>query len=104
MNTVEILKAARQVISDAKSWTQGTFARDANGKVASIRFGDCFCSVGAIAKVTDRNLVEPCPRAVIEALGVRSHAELARFNDSHTHSEVLDLFDRAIARAEGVLA
>lgn len=101
ISVVEILKEARKIISDEKNWTQGTFARDAGGKAASIRVGDCFCSVGAIAKVTDRNLIEPCPRQVLDALGVRSHAELARFNDSHKHAEVLNLFDLAIARAEG---
>ncbi|MCZ7496292.1 hypothetical protein O8B39_17465 [Agrobacterium rhizogenes] len=104
MNTVQILKEARALIADEKNWTQGAFARDANGRSERIDRAICFCSIGAIAKVARTNLGSPVPAPVLKALGVTAHCRLAQFNDSHTHPEVLALFDRAIARAESEAA
>jgi hypothetical protein len=95
----EALQKARELISDPKRWTQGAFARDGKGRSASIARGVCFCSIGAIASVAGTNLVRPVPDAILKLAGFRSHAEWARFNDSHSHSEVLARFDRALEKA-----
>ena len=100
-STAEILKAARKLIEKPENWTKGAFARSAKGsRVRPVYKGAvCFCSIGALQKVsvggnyTDainflrREVPEDC-------MGVMA------FNDSRTHSEVLDLFSKAIAAAE----
>jgi hypothetical protein len=95
----ETLLKARELISDPKRWTQESFARDGRGRSASIANGVCFCSIGAIASVAGTNLVRPVPDSILKLAGFKSHAEWARFNDSHTHAEALAVFDRAIERA-----
>lgn len=99
-STAEILKAARKLIEKPENWTQGAFARDGKGRSESISRASCFCIIGAIAKVARTNLGSPVPQPVLKALGFTAHCRLAQFNDSATHSEVLDLFSKAIAAAE----
>jgi hypothetical protein len=109
MNTVEILKAARDLIADETKWTQGYFAKDAQGKYVSPLDVEaaCFCAIGAVSRVsgqpsfeTDKS--EPA-RYLWEVIGV-SDQFVFEFNDTHTHPEVIELFDKAIARAEQVPA
>jgi predicted nucleotidyltransferase len=104
MNTVEILKAARELISDEKRWTTCAMARDSAGHAVEAWDDDavCFCSVGAIAKAC----VDIHPRGEIDARNALTKETtgghtIVSFNDTHQHAEVLALFDRAISRAEG---
>lgn len=98
---VQILKDARALIADEKNWTQGALARGPSGGVVSYKssVAVCFCSIGAIERIAKKStkalqVVEKFYRILPSGDG------LADFNDSHTHAEVLALFDRAIARAE----
>ncbi|PDT15877.1 hypothetical protein CO670_15380 [Rhizobium sp. J15] len=109
MNTVEILKAARELISDEKRWTQTVYARDENGNSvnATDPMAVCFCSRGAIDKITAGNRAWGGAYDVLLDLLVSEDDNclgVADFNDKHTHAEVLSLFDRAIARAESEAA
>lgn len=99
--TAEILQKARDLISDEKNWTQDAFARDEHGLsvMATDKRAVCFCSRGALYNVTGG----AWSGAYDHLLGLVSEDQdclgLAHFNDTHTHAEVLDLFDRAIKRA-----
>jgi hypothetical protein len=109
MNTVEILKAARDLIADETKWTQGCSAKDAKGEYVSPLSVEavCFCAIGAVSKVSGQpafvaDKSEPA-RYLWEVIGVRDQF-VFEFNDTHTHPEVIALFDKAIARAEQVPA
>jgi hypothetical protein len=94
MSAVDQLRAARALISDPAKWTQGTIARDWTGKGTTADAVDafCWCAVGALEKVASN--AQPF-RALKWAMpsGYRS---IVSFNDTHTHAEVLALFDKAI--------
>lgn len=97
--TAEILQKARDLISDEKNWTQGAMARDAVGwSFTDARDQDavCFCAVGALKRVTSMREYRDALDVLREEL---SGEQVVTFNDSHAHSEVLQLFDRAIKRA-----
>lgn len=98
--TAEILRKARALIKDPKNWTQKACARDKYGYEVDVdsREAYCFCTIGAIAKVSGRSTDGDARNALRDIIGGRR--SIANFNDEHTHAEVLALFDRAIARAE----
>lgn len=97
MDTLEILKAGRELISDPARWTQHTAARDEGGDWVSERSESavCWCSIGALWKVADW-ASEECSTAM-SALEPDGPDSLLAFNDTHTHAEVLAMWDRAIA-------
>lgn len=99
MTPTEILKEARRLIAE-KGWTQGVYARHANGNLIDPMEGNaaCFCSLGAIWKVG--GILEHA-FAVIALEGVIG-ISLAEWNDdpSRTKEEVLAAFDEAIRRGE----
>lgn len=101
MNTIEVLRAAREVISDPKRWTQGHFARTVEGLLASADspVAASWCAIGAVRKVC----LEIDDRFhAYEALEAVIPENVADWNDDpvRTHAEVLTAFDRAISRAE----
>ena len=110
MTTLQILKRARALIADEKNWTRDAYGYDAEGRMQTCpnQHSVCFCSVGAIAKASFTHPSDAersdAIKPVLSAGGFDGVGELIKFNDSHTHSEVLDLFDRAIARAESEAA
>ena len=102
MTPLETLKAARDLISDPARWTQEEAARNAAGK-GVMAYGEdavCWCAFGAI-----RNVVGPNDDAfdlVFDTFRDKAKVKLvACFNDTHTHAEVIALFDAAIAELEG---
>jgi hypothetical protein len=106
MTPIETLKAARQLITDPAKWTQGDFARDAKGYgvFSEDRDAVCFCALGAIYSFNSNGPV-PCLdayTALREFCFRKFSCEVSDFNDTHTHAEVLALFDAAIAELEGV--
>ncbi len=103
----QILKEARALIADEKNWTQGDYARSSLGNSTGVKNEDaeCFCAIGALAKVqgiTPNDDITGASYLALEASGGEQTLGfiVARYNDDHTHAEVLALFDRAIARAE----
>jgi hypothetical protein len=99
--TRQILEQARALLTDPDRWTQRSAARTATGMVCDTksRQAVCWCAVGAIDRyaptlgVWSAGLREM--RALILARG--EEQDLADFNDSHTHAEVLALFAQALA-------
>lgn len=109
MTTLEILCGARELISDPERWTIGALARDCNGDPTYYKYDDAvkFCAVGAICRVNFKfgHVCSNANNSIIELnFVIESHFSLGDFNDTHTHTEVLSAFDRAIKslrRAEG---
>jgi hypothetical protein len=96
--TIEILKAARDLIAKPENWTQVDYH--------IIRRGNhCYCALGALAHVQDIIPGDDVPGASYLARaatrGVSSDGfYVARWNDEHSHEEVLALFSKAIEAAE----
>jgi hypothetical protein len=95
-DVLQTLKSARALIADEANWCQGR-----------VFDGHKCCAVGALRKVTEgvrfpcsRNKLRWLAQIQLEALLTHGYTALSYFNDTHTHAEVLALFDRAIARLE----
>jgi hypothetical protein len=104
MTPLETLKAARQLITDPAKWTQGEFARDVDGS-ASFALSErahCYCALGALEKVIGRPDYTDAYDKLWRVCRTKFGTDVAAFNDTHTHAEVLALFDAAIAELEGV--
>jgi hypothetical protein len=104
MTPLETLRAARQLITDPAKWTQGDYARDADGIDVAPEDEDavCFCSYGAIASICGLNEDLPPFRHLHNVCGRMFKMSVIDLNDTHSHAEVLALFDAAIAELEGV--
>lgn len=87
MTTKETLGAAKRRIDKPQKWNRGAGAS---------RDGRRVCAFIAIEDVGVNSSVKA---AAVRAL-CGSAGRLIRFNDSHSHAEVMALFDRAIARAK----
>lgn len=99
----KVLYEARQLLTN--HWCQGLYA-DGRGNYCSV--GGIYQSQGMMRNSMPRTI---CPDNVVttEAYGFLSdylyrqnpeqYPGLAIFNDTHTHEEVLALFDQAIASA-----
>lgn len=101
---IDVLVKARELISVEAQWTQGAIARDADGNGllhACSELAVCWCSHGAVSKVTvslcDNNI------SAIRALNKYCRARdesgndpLVLLNDTVTHSEILRVWDGAI--------
>lgn len=92
-NPVDIAKGARLLIRDKENWTQHVF-----------KHGNSYCLVGAVHKAAGGwnevgvdTVVEVLRETLYRKTGERT---IARYNDTHTHAEVLELLDTAIARLE----
>lgn len=99
MNTTEVLKAARELISVPERWTQGKMSRMSNGEFALPKsiLAVCWCAEGAVEKVSSKG------DAVDAIIALQKGADGMRpfvINDTRTHAEVLAMFDRAIALSE----
>ena len=105
MKHSEALKAAKAVIANPENWTQGWYYKYKNGTSCK-RYEDaeCFCSLGALRKVNDcyddyyLNGTLYLDLA-LETLNVKAGSVFI-FNDTHSHAEVMALFDKAIELAE----
>lgn len=107
MKPSEILRAAKAKIENPKHWTQGAYYRDENGHEAySMHHGVCFCSYGALRvannRDTDYKLVgaEYLWKAIEMVSNGSEVYSIDQYNDSHSHSEVMAMWDRAIELAE----
>jgi hypothetical protein len=108
------LKAARDLIADRARWQRGSMRSEFHGGLA------CYCAVGAVAQAIDPSLEADHWRhladsdqpkelhalvAALPPMYTRPHLgplrQVTSFNDLTSHSEVIGLFDRAIAKLEG---
>ena len=113
MNRIDsILRDARQLIEDPARWTQGCYARAADGtptpydKPAACRW----CLEGAVMKAAQDVPVEERDLAVYALYTtlnpvtpyVDGGTSIHVFNDTSAHGRVLDLIDRTLVRLSKV--
>jgi hypothetical protein len=92
------------LIADPAAWTQGEFARDAEGNPVSWRSREAvqFCLWGAINRAAyqmtgdRRQSITLADRAA--AVMREPGGSLSRVNDTGTHEDVLALFDTYLSR------
>lgn len=102
MEAKEILIAARALIENPNDWVRFVLARD--------RAGDCvlvsdtaackFCAFGALRRIGAHKSIEAI--GYLRAFDLLDRAmgmNIAEFNDTHSHEEVLQAFDKAIQEA-----
>jgi len=103
METLEVLKSARELLSDSKRWTRGWYARDKYGhrKMWNSDNAVRYCSMGAVHKVAGNRH----PNAIMYLNRIINplHPDdiiVVGYNDNHTHKDILEMFDKAIDLCE----
>src|SRR6185295_2785626 len=96
---LEILIASRSLIAHPDNWCRGVEARDAKGNEVAPEEEDAVarCAVGALGAITRWSELYPRAVSVLTSYLPCGFSSIIDFNDASTHSEVLALFDRAIA-------
>lgn len=92
---VSLLRRARARIEDPVCWTQGCSARSAKGREVLARSMEAmsWCAIGAMqAEQLDVDVYFDG----LAALRSQVNTSMQLFNDSHSHAEVLAVFDAAI--------
>lgn len=101
------LRAARKLIERPEAWTKKEEARDSDGNSvgATSDYATCWCSLGAVERVCGgwNARYVAAELALADVLPKHSGAVVWEYNDAPTttHADILALFDRAIAAAEG---
>lgn len=103
MNSLEIMIAARALITPPGSWTKGTYARGIDGFIVGVNdpLAVCFCSAGATKRVQGDSDAHVESALIVHIM--RKYGSLiAVWNDhaKRTHEEVLAEFDEVIAELE----
>ncbi len=105
---LEAEEMARILISDPNRWTQRASARGADGIqiLATDEDAVCWCSFGAVIKVTQGNyevrgiVLNNMQREAVTSMG--AYGSLVLFNDTRDHEDVLAFFDRVIAKEKAL--
>ena len=102
MTTLEILKAARELLAVPERWTKGVGARDSKGIAVDWDDDSVYCRCAYIAISTVCGGQRPKEYSAFGALGFRRGHDLFTWNDApeRTHAEVLARFDTAIAKLQ----
>lgn len=104
-NALGVLINARKLIDNPQSWTQHKYARDSDGRAVpgESEQAVCWCAIGALQRVStlinDKRFNQEASACLLAAIKPDSSMGLisvARYNDKHTHAEVINLFDEAI--------
>lgn len=100
--TKQTLIAARALIEKPENWTRRALARDVDNISLTADDPDaiCFCAIGAIRKIANSTKEEEFALEKLRQLDVVTSVGVAIYNDTHTHAEVLAMFDLAIEAAE----
>jgi hypothetical protein len=103
-----LYKGAREILNSRDKWTVGQLARDMCGIGVSPHSDKavCFCLDGALSlangRVVNRKKI-PTLLAIVRskfATFSKSSVTIARFNDTHTYEDVIEIIDEAIATVE----
>lgn len=103
MKKHEIVHELIKLIEDPAHWTQNVYARNAEGHVVNPWDLDahCFCSLGAMERVESDKSRNPSTVFAHPAyLDIRgkfnelTNDSVVRFNDTHTHAQVIDVWRR----------
>lgn len=102
----ELLIAAKAVIADPRKFTRGVLARDVDGFCVPPNNPKavCFCSVGALSHVTPLNhgadeLNNDAFNYLYRVACANQYFGVADYSDQHSHTEVMAMWDAAIALA-----
>lgn len=104
MKPSEVLIAAKALIDTPEKWTQGKYAIDAQGIDCNptSSMAVCRCSQGALLAVFEGySRIQLTITSVGRYLGraVDDDGDYIGFQDTHTHPEVMAMWDRAIELA-----
>lgn len=108
MKVSAFMTEAKRVIEDPANWTTGWFAKDEFGTMVDSlsENATCFCSLGALERYAKRELEEDLVGGVRSLSREAQHRlecvmgmAVEDFNDYHTHSEVMTMWDEAIKMA-----
>ena len=107
MDATQALIEARDLIKDPARWTQGAYARDADGRAVSSTSPEAcqWCAMGVVAKVAGRHDFLTAMRLSEEMLTRLDRAagesplvlgSITKLNDHQGHEAVLKMFAKAI--------
>ena len=103
MKPSELLIMAKAVIADPKHWTQGSYAKDAEGRNVGPADAVCWCS-RALHAVAHEEITYNTRFAATRYLDVVSdeygYSGITDFNDNSSHKVVMKAWDKAIKLAK----
>lgn len=99
-----ILKEARQRISKEENWTQEVAALDGNNDSVYPTESDAcmWCSLGTVVACQKTHKISELSFAIKELYKTIDYIGIGKYNDTHTHKEVLEMFDKTIERIKNV--
>ncbi len=106
MKPSELLTKAKAVIADPRRWTQGWYAKDAEGQPVGSRksYAVCWCSLGALHAVAhEENTYNTRSAAAwyLTRVSVEfGYIGISDFNDNSSHEAVMKAWDKAIKLAK----
>lgn len=97
----ELLVAAKEIISDESKWAQGYYAYDAEGNFAEPcdQSATCFCSLGALWKVSGGISGEVFDEAHLALCENSMEFSIVHQNDEGTHEELMAVWEKTISEA-----
>lgn len=112
LSTKDFLQQTKALIDDESKWAVGTLARDAKGNPANVDddTATCFCTLGAVRKLSYNALhdkhnpysLSNTRNLAVSLLQEQMDDNIPYFNDHNDHDDVMNAFDRAIAKAEAL--
>jgi hypothetical protein len=87
MTTREVLVGARKLIEKPERWASAG---------PELLDGERHCALTAVMTVAPTLFLGERARSALQA---QARDSVAHFNDTHSHAEILDLFDKAIEAA-----
>jgi len=102
LTTKAILERALAIIEDPERWTQGAYARHANGNpIGPLEENACrWCALGALEKAGDDPVSLDALYALNNVSGQMGGLTPHDLNDQRSHADVVEMFKRAIAACE----
>lgn len=102
MTTIEILVAARELLSARKRWTRYYMARNADGAEIDPRSEKavCWCLFGAVQKFSPLGTWHHCGALDLVHNVVGRHISGLNDDPNTTHANILRVLDAAIEKAK----
>lgn len=99
---LEVLKRAREMITDVNRWTTHAAARRADGSRTCSACDDAvqFCGAGSLWRAANELGVDGPTVAELSSFLSSDGLSLVVVNDNQGHAAVLEMYDRAIAQLE----
>lgn len=106
LTALQILKAARKLLSKPERWIQHSSARSSGGLTVKVKSPDAvgWCAIGAIRRCDDNRSTNGCVAERCLTLTIprsSKHCGITGYNDAQgrSHKQIMTWFDRAIKRA-----